>query len=186
MIVAAQREGKNISAAGGDQDSRLSSRPRTHSLELAQGDARQEAMFMPMGVPDAITGVMACSTVGLAASLIVILRVPVFRASVLPCVLLLMLPAGLLLWSMYARVTGFSAAGRALVCTLPVGGISVYMRTLLRQGHHFGVPAVVCPGRQVRRWICCAIGSCSLAIGWAPGFAAVVIILGILSFFHLL
>ena len=137
------------------------------TLELAQGDARQEAMFMPMGVPDAITGVMACSTVGLAASLIVILRVPVFRASVLPCVLLLMLPAGLLLWSMYARVTGFSAAGRALVCTLPVGGISVYMRTLLRQGHHFGVPAVVCPGRQVRRWICCAIGSCSLAIGWA-------------------
>ena len=73
------------------------------------------------GPPDAITGVMACATLGLTASVVVILRVPQWRASVLPCVLLLMLPAGMLLWSMYARVTGLSAASRAAICALPAG-----------------------------------------------------------------
>ena len=119
------------------------------------------------GPPDAITGVMACATLGLTASVVVILRVPQWRASVLPCVLLLMLPAGMLLWSMYARVTGLSAASRAAICALPAGGIALYLRALLRQGHDFGMPAVACPGRRVRRWICCAIAFNSLAIGWA-------------------
>lgn len=116
---------------------------------------------------DAVTGVMCFATLGFASSVLVIERVAAFRASLLACVLLLTLPGSLLLWSLYARSMGTSAAVRAAICAFPSVSLTLYMRCLLRQGHEVGLPAVVSPGRRVRRWICCAIATTSLAIGWA-------------------
>ena len=112
---------------------------------------------------------MVCSAISLISTGVVIARVAALRASLMACLFLMMFPLSLLLWCCYTRSVGvnFSPIGKAVVCAGPALSITVYMRMLLRQGHGFGLQPIVCPGQQVRRWICCAIATTALAMGWA-------------------
>ena len=116
---------------------------------------------------DSVMAVSVCAAWALCSVAIIVKRVPALRQSAIACVMLFMLPTMLLGWAcLYAR-SGGSPPGRAIVCSLPSVGVSLYMRLLLRQGHKWGIPQVPCPGPFVRQWIVSAIAATSLAVGWA-------------------